>query len=59
MTVAIRPNGAYELLTTKKADGRVINQGSLRLSADGRTLVEEYWSPSRPEEKTVLVYDKQ
>jgi hypothetical protein len=58
-TLAIKPNGAYELLTTKKADGRVINQGSLRLSADGRTLTEEYWPPSRPDEKAVLVYDKQ
>jgi hypothetical protein len=58
-TVAIKPNGPYELLTTKKADGRVINQGSLKLSADGRTLVEEYWSPTGPDEKAVLVYDKQ
>jgi len=59
MSVAIRPNGEYELLTTKKVDGRVINQGSLKLSANGLTLVEEYWSPSRPDEKAVLVYDKQ
>lgn len=59
ITMAIRPNGAFELLTTKKTDGKVINQGFLRLSADGRTLVEEYWSPNSPDEKAVLVYDKQ
>src|SRR5580700_509633 len=58
-TLAIRPNGAYEFLTTKKTDGRVINQGSLKLSADGHTLVEEYWSPNSPDEKAILVYDKQ
>ncbi len=54
-TMATRPNGTYNMLTTQKANGRVINQGFLRLSADGRTLVEEYWSPSRPDEKAVLV----
>jgi hypothetical protein len=59
ITMAIRPNGPYELPTTKKADGRVINQGSLKLSMDGRTLIEEYWSPNTTDEKAVLVYDRQ
>jgi hypothetical protein len=59
ITVAIRPNGANEFAITKKFDGKVVNQGYLRLSADGRSLVESYWSPSRPDKRAVLVYDKQ
>jgi hypothetical protein len=59
LTMAIRPNGPREFLTLKKVDGKIVNQGSLGLSADGRTLVEEYWAPSRPDERAKLVYEKQ
>jgi hypothetical protein len=59
VTIAIRPHGPREFLTLKKFGGQITNQGSLRLSTDGRTLTEEYWSPSRPDEKAILVYEKQ
>jgi len=59
LTMAVRPHGRREFLTVKKAGGKIVNEGSLRLSWDGRTLVEEYWSPSAPKEKATLVYDKQ
>jgi hypothetical protein len=57
--MAIRPNGPREFLTLRKMDGKIVNQGSLRLSANGRTLTEEYWPPSRPDERATLVYEKQ
>jgi hypothetical protein len=59
LTLAIRPNGPREFLTLRKMDGKIVNQGSLRLSADGHTLIEEYWPPSRPDERATLVYEKQ
>jgi hypothetical protein len=59
LTMAIKPQGPQEFLTLKKVGGQIVNQGSLRLSADGRTLVEEYWAPSRPDQKATLVYEKQ
>ena len=59
VTMAIRPHGAQEFLTLKKIGGKIVNEGSLRLSADGRILVEEYWSPSAPAQKAMLVYEKQ
>lgn len=59
LTIAIKPNGPREFLTLRKLDGKVVNQGFLRLSVDGRTLVEEYWPPSRPDEKATLVYERQ
>jgi hypothetical protein len=57
-TMAMKPRGSRELLTLKKVQGKIVNQGSLRVSADGRILVEEYWRPGS-NEKAVLVYDKQ
>src|SRR6266478_4361118 len=54
LTIAIRPHGPREFLTLKKSGGQVINQGSLSLSADGNTLVEQYWRPNRREEKATL-----
>lgn len=59
LTIAIRPNGPREFLTFRKIGGKIVNQGALRLSADGRTLTEEYWPPSRPDEKATLTYEKQ
>jgi len=59
LTVSIRPNGTREFLTLRRLHGQVLNQGSLRLSTDGRTLVEEYWKPEKPDQKATLVYDKQ
>lgn len=59
LTMAVTPHGAREFFTLKKMGGQIINQGSLRLSADGRNMVEEYWNPRAPEQKAKLVYDRQ
>lgn len=59
LTMAVTPHGSREFLTLKKMEGQIINQGSLRLSADGRILMEEYWNPKTPEQKARLVYEKQ
>lgn len=58
LTLAVKPHGPLEFLTQKKSAGRIVNNGLLKVSADGRTLIEEYWSPDRPEQKAVLVYDR-
>ena len=58
-TIAIRPNGPREFLSVRKIDGKIVNQGALQLSTDGNTLIEQYWRPSRPDEKATLVYEKQ
>jgi hypothetical protein len=59
LTMAIRPNGPREFLTLRKIDGKIVNQGLLRLNPDEHTLLEEYWPPGRPDEKATLVYEKQ
>jgi hypothetical protein len=57
-TMAMKPRGSRELLTLKKFQGKIVSQGSLRISADGRFLVEESWHPGNSQ-KAVLVYEKQ
>jgi hypothetical protein len=59
LTMAIRSSSPREFRTLKKMSGQIVNEGSMRLSADGRVLVEEYWNPNRPDEKATLVYEKQ
>ncbi|HTC42113.1 MAG TPA: hypothetical protein VK703_11095 [Candidatus Acidoferrales bacterium] len=59
LTLAVRVIGSRELLTRKKFGGKLADEGSLKLSTDGRTLIEEYWNPKRPERKATLVYDRQ
>lgn len=58
-TINIKPNGPLEFLIARKVQGQVFSQGVLRLSADGRTLVEEVWPANRPNQKATLVYEKQ
>lgn len=58
LTMAINPHGPREFLTVRRFEGQIVNQGFLRLSADGRTLIEEYWPPSRPDQKARLVYER-
>ncbi len=59
ITIAIKTLDHDELLVLRKLNGQVVNQGSMRISPDGHTLVEELWSPNRPDLKTILVYEKQ
>jgi hypothetical protein len=58
LTMAISPHGPQEFLTVRRFDGQIVNQGFLRLSVDDRTLIEEYWPPSRPDQKAILVYER-
>jgi hypothetical protein len=59
LTLAVKVIGPREFLTLKKFGGKLANEGSLKLTTDGRTLIEEYWNPKRPERKATLVYDRQ
>jgi hypothetical protein len=59
MTYTARLVGRREILTLRKDDGKVLTQGSLELSGDGRVITESWWNPGRPTDKGWLVYDKQ
>ena len=62
------PPGAYESLKTEgptkvhfvaKYKNKVLDEGTRTLSADGKTFVEEEWSPGKMSEKATLVYERQ
>jgi hypothetical protein len=59
ITVAIEKLDRDEFHVFRKLNGQILNQGSMKISPDGHTLVEEFWSQDRPNLKTVLVYEKQ
>lgn len=48
----------YKFLTLTKRNGKVLTQGSLELSDDGRTITNSWWNPDRPDDKGTLVYEK-
>jgi hypothetical protein len=56
-TVALKPSGSHEFLTQQKVQGRIVNEGSLKLAADGQTLIEENWPPGT-NQKSRLVYER-
>lgn len=57
-TYAVRPAGQRKFLILTKRNGKVLTQGSLELSNDGRTITDSWWNPSQPSDKGTLVYDK-
>jgi hypothetical protein len=57
-TFSARVAGRREFLTMTKRNGKVLSQGSLQLSNDGRIITDSWWSPDRPDDKGTLVYDK-
>ena len=57
-TFSARVAGRREFLTMTKRNGKVLSQGSLQLSNDGRIITDSWWSPDRPDYKGTLVYDK-
>jgi hypothetical protein len=57
-TWAVRPAGNREFLIVTKQHGEVFNQGSLKLSNDGRIITESWWDPNRPAVKGTFAYDK-
>jgi hypothetical protein len=57
-TYAVRLAGRRELLHVTKRNGNVFTQGSLKLSSDGGTIIDTWWSPDKPAAKFTLVYEK-
>jgi len=57
--VSVRKEGPLQMHTESSFEGRVYREGTLRLSDDGRTVVQESWVPERPNEKDSIVYEKQ
>jgi hypothetical protein len=57
MTYTVRSAGQRKILTLMR-DGKVLTQGSLELSDDGRVITESWWNAARPTEKGTLVYEK-
>jgi hypothetical protein len=58
-TFALEERSPRELSSKMKQYGKVVSIGNWQISADGRSLTESYWVPSSPNEKVVLVYEKQ
>lgn len=56
-TMALKPSGSHEFLAQQKVQGRLVNAGSLKLSGDGQTLIEEE-SPPGSNQKSHLVYER-
>ncbi|MGA6982256.1 MAG: hypothetical protein WBZ11_11950 [Candidatus Sulfotelmatobacter sp.] len=59
VTYAARLAARRELLYLTKRNGKVLTQGSLKLSNDGRVIIDTWWNPDRPNDKGTLVYEKQ
>jgi len=57
--MSVRQEGRLQMHTQLSFGGQVIQEGTLKLSDDGRTVVRELWVPARPSEKDSLVYEKQ
>jgi hypothetical protein len=51
--------GAHKLQYSFKLNGKVMDEGTLTLSPDGKTLTDTSWAPGKENEKTSEVYDKQ
>ena len=58
-TIAVAIRDRSEFIVLRKLNGHLLNQGTISLSADEQNSVEEFWSPDRPDVKSVLVWDKE
>ena len=58
-TMSLKPNGPQEFLQTYKHNGQIFRQGTLRIGGDWKTVFNESWRPESPNQKTVLVFQKQ
>jgi hypothetical protein len=58
VTYAARLAGRHEILTLSKRNGKVLTQGSLKLSNDGQTIIDSWWNPDLPKEKGAFVYER-
>jgi hypothetical protein len=59
VTQTIKAEGANKLHYTVQYNGKVLEEGTQTLSADGKTLVDEEWSPGKMNEKITAVYERQ
>ena len=55
-TMAVRKVSATRLSYSIKGEGKALAEGTLALSADGKTLTATEWAPAKPGEKTIAVY---
>ena len=58
MTYSARLVGHREIHTVTKRNGKVLIQGSMELSGNGRAITDSWWNPDQPGAKTVLAYEK-
>ena len=58
-TLAAQLSGPLTISTKKKIDGRLIEEGTITLSPDGRTLLTTFWGLVYPNVKSFFVYDRQ
>jgi hypothetical protein len=58
-TTAIKAIKPREFDTQTMRGGKVTREGTYTLSDDGRTLLQQFWTPDDPAEKDRMVYDKQ
>ena len=58
-TITLTERGPRALSLTTKLSGQLVYVEYWQISADGRSLTQSSWFASRPNEKYVLVYEKQ
>jgi hypothetical protein len=58
LTYSAQLAGRREISILSKRNGKTLNQDSLELSGDGKTLIESWWNPDHPTDKGTLVYEK-
>jgi hypothetical protein len=58
-SIALKERSPREFSTTMKMHGQIVSVGYWRISADGHSLTDSYWVPGGPNEKAVLVFEKQ
>jgi hypothetical protein len=59
ITLSAKVDGPLRIVTQRKRDGKVLNEGDLMLSPDGRTLLQRAWRAENPSRTTITVYDRQ
>ncbi len=59
VTYAARLAGQRQFIILTKRNGKVLTQGSLELSKDGRSVTDSWWNPDQPSNKATFVYEKE
>jgi hypothetical protein len=59
MTTTFKREGPNKLRSTTSLNGKVTGEEVMTLSADGKTFVDENWTPGKENEKTVGIYERQ